>query len=636
MSAGAPSEGLLVESRADDGVPASSFRRGSKFAYSTDFLLSMAVLDICQRLPCNFDCDVLRELDDRPKVRWQPKTGSELARWDGNILSTSWRVSPESGILLKNLPENVSLGKNTFESGILGKNNPESGVLGKNNPESGILGKNHHDGVILGKNTSESGTLGKNNPESGILGKGALLPAPEPMAVDSAPKIHEVSTCHLLTRSATPYRPPHLYRMDLHSGTEKVDIGSEKTFDSLRLRRTEVEKQRETSESLWSDLQVTQETQKNISDDQKENQDPSNATDPADSQKYGVEGSWTSEKRESKTGQTTMSCPYFLSWVKPTGNSMSNTDGKRGTGQAPMDHATKLNEQPLTSIHSESNKATSQSHPSTSPSATKEVFHQQLHEWVNKATTCPNPSPQTTEPTQDNPEIDDADYQDLVALLEEETTCQSTELRRSQDLSMLGFSEFDLGGQRPILASGDNDIVLPAEVDASSCSGNVLKGDERAAAEVRTKQETSPDLAAADFHEKPHTSDEICWPEEDSLITIDDFVCPVDETARGGELSKKQSSSCPQLLGSRRKPEKKMKPKKCVYVTQQPMGPMICSPHPPPPPGMVPWLPVLPPPHPMALYPPGMCSPFGNQVHIYTNLLASPDQNLGWPWFGNA
>ncbi|CAI0403008.1 unnamed protein product [Linum tenue] len=623
MSAGAPSEGLLEESGADDGDLAPSFSKGSKFAYSADFLLSIAMLDICQRLPCNFDSEILRELDERPTIWPQPKTESEFARWDGNILSTSWRVGPENGILGKNHPDSV----------ISGKNTSESGALGQNNPENGILAKNHHESVILGKNTFESGTLGKNDPESGILGKGTLLPAPEPIAVDSAPKIHEGSTCHLLTRSATPYRPPHLYRMDLHSGTEKMDIGREKTFDSLRPRRTEVEKQKETSESLWSDRQVTQETQKNISDDQKENQDPSNATGSGDSQKYGVDESWTSEKLKSKAGQTTISCPYFLSWVKPAGNSMSSIDGKHGTGEAHMDHGTKLNEHPLTSIPSESNEGTGQSHPSTSPAS---VYHQQLHEWDNKATICANPSG----PTQDNPEIDDADYQDLLASIEEEIACQSTDLQCSQDLSMLGFSEFDLGGgQRPIPASRDDGMVLPSEVDASSCNETILKDDEHAdevTPEVLTEQETLVDSAAPHFHEKPHTSDEICWPDEDSLITIDDFLCPMDE-ASSGELCKQQS--CPPLLGCRRKSENK-KQTKCVYAPK-PMGPMICAP-PQPPPGMGPWFPVLPPrppPHPihqMGPYPPSMCYPFGNQVHIYTNLLARPDQNLGWPWFGNA
>ncbi|KAJ6738426.1 CHORISMATE SYNTHASE [Salix koriyanagi] len=64
------------------------------------------------------------------------------------------------------------------------------------------------------------------NPANGLLGK-RLLRAPVCVAGSSA---QNVRGCNLLSKSSAPYRPPHLYKMNLHSEGENKDEIDGKTF----------------------------------------------------------------------------------------------------------------------------------------------------------------------------------------------------------------------------------------------------------------------------------------------------------------------------------------------------------------------------------------------------------------------
>ncbi|KAG5247184.1 hypothetical protein IMY05_004G0052900 [Salix suchowensis] len=64
------------------------------------------------------------------------------------------------------------------------------------------------------------------NPANGLLGK-RLLRAPVCVAGSSA---QNVRSCNLLSKSSAPYRPPHLYKMNLHSEGENRDEIDGKTF----------------------------------------------------------------------------------------------------------------------------------------------------------------------------------------------------------------------------------------------------------------------------------------------------------------------------------------------------------------------------------------------------------------------
>ncbi|CAN0902844.1 hypothetical protein LINGRAHAP2_LOCUS22228 [Linum grandiflorum] len=161
----------------------------------------------------------------------------------------------------------------------------------------------------------------KSNHESGILGKGALLRAP---CLPKVQKTEEATSCHLLARTAAPYRPPHLYKPNIHP---EIDDGGGKlsgTSEVNRTVKTEEERHKEVSESLWKEPQAIEDIEMNASAVQKEDLDLSNTTCASDFKKYStpVEESGNSEQIElqnynSKVDQTTeLSSPSIQSWFK--------------------------------------------------------------------------------------------------------------------------------------------------------------------------------------------------------------------------------------------------------------------------------------------------------------------------------
>ncbi|KAL9392224.1 hypothetical protein Peur_016144 [Populus x canadensis] len=118
------------------------------------------------------------------------------------------------------------------------------------------------------------------NPANGLLGNRYLLRAPVCVAGSSA---QNVRSFNLLNKSIAPYRPPHLYKMNLLSGRESKDEKNGETFgftECPRLESAEGERRgRESPE--WTGKEHkngVQENRKNISDEHKENLDPDVAT----------------------------------------------------------------------------------------------------------------------------------------------------------------------------------------------------------------------------------------------------------------------------------------------------------------------------------------------------------------------
>ncbi|KAG6778984.1 hypothetical protein NC652_010819 [Populus alba x Populus x berolinensis] len=215
----------VAKSTSDDDT-IQEFHKGTRYAYKKGFLLSLAEIDECKRLPSGFDSSILCEL---------------------NAAATS---------------------RSTY---LLYESDRRDGIQ---SPDSWMNPANDHSQQYPAYGHPQQ------NPANGLLGNMYLLRAPVCVAESSA---QNVRSCNLLNKSIAPYRPPRLYMMNLLSGRENKDEKDGETFgftECPRLETAEGERRgRESPE--WTGKEHKngdQENRKNISDEHKENLDPDVAT----------------------------------------------------------------------------------------------------------------------------------------------------------------------------------------------------------------------------------------------------------------------------------------------------------------------------------------------------------------------
>ncbi|CAN1158660.1 hypothetical protein LINPERPRIM_LOCUS11970 [Linum perenne] len=551
---GAPSTlSLVAKSSSDD--PAPCFRKGSKFCYTLDFLLSIGKLDRCQRLPCNLDSVILCGLNEAPQqIRLPSPINSRtigFSKWDFNYV----RSPPNS------------------------------------------------------------------SPESGILGKGALPRAPYLPSFATVPKTQETTSCHLLARSATPYRPPHLYKSNVHP---EIDDGGVKAFDTSEVNRamkTEKERQNEASER-----QAIQETEVNDSSVlQKENLDPSNTPCTSDFKKHSspLEESGNPAQIKNHAFKVDQNTKLSSHGILPLFREV--TEGKLTS------HNTAPNKQQLTITCDGSNGRISEFKASTYPSAAEEVF-KQLREWDK-----------STKQRQENSGITlDAGSSNLLALLEESTCVDSLVAA----FCVCDENEEDSASILVPTRLSFPDECQSTEVDEPSCCMKPCE----TRLEIST-EEGSPVLV---------TGDEICWPDEDALITVHDFIC--------GKAGKGDETMFQSVTNSEDGEKKKTPPLTTATTPASKATKSNRNQKRQKPPMMLPPFLVFNPPPPFCPFPQNRMDqytqfhlphpPFGFPNQIYGNLsdlssggggdlgmmnswpfdeqtrLAGGVQ-LGWPWFGN-
>ncbi|KAJ6396614.1 hypothetical protein OIU77_021608 [Salix suchowensis] len=237
----------VAKSTSDDDT-IHEFHKETRYAYKKGFLLSLAETDECKRLPSGFDSSILCELNAASTTR-SSYLLYDSGRRDG-IQSLDSLMNPANGLPQQNPANDHS------------QKNPAYGHS-QQYPAYG------HP---------------QQNPANGLLGK-RLLRAPVCVAGSSA---QNVRSCNLLSKSSAPYRPPHLYKMNLHSEGENRDEIDGKTFcfaECPGLESAEVERRgRDSSEWMGKEYKnAVQENQNNISDEHRENLDPDVATLPDDS-----------------------------------------------------------------------------------------------------------------------------------------------------------------------------------------------------------------------------------------------------------------------------------------------------------------------------------------------------------------
>nr|TKR99975.1 hypothetical protein D5086_0000187840 [Populus alba] len=215
----------VAKSTSDDET-IQEFHKETRYAYKKGFLLSLAEIDECKRLPSGFDSSILCEL---------------------NAAATS---------------------RSTY---LLYESDRRDGIQ---SPDSWMNPANDHSQQYPAYGHPQQ------NPANGLLGNRYLLRAPVCVAGSSA---QNVRSCNLLNKSIAPYRPPHLYKMNLLSGRENKDEKDGETFGFTECPRHETaEGERRGRESPeWTGKEHKngdQENRKNISDEHKENLDPDVAT----------------------------------------------------------------------------------------------------------------------------------------------------------------------------------------------------------------------------------------------------------------------------------------------------------------------------------------------------------------------
>ncbi|XP_022738874.1 uncharacterized protein LOC111291419 isoform X2 [Durio zibethinus] len=223
---------LVPQSEPDE--PTRCFRKKPKFSYKRDFLFSLAELDTCKKLPTGFDSSILRELDDQSETVRYSYHDSDACRLQSSLSHCEWR-----------------------------------------------------------------------NPEQGLLASGAFARVHRGVAETSVPVV-QGGSFQLLNRSSEPYRPPHLCKAKYYSGRESKDLYNDETFgspDNMSQDRAEKEKFRRDSFELMRKEQemATQEKKKKICDEQKENLNPEIAIVLEDS---GVDKKVANKYSESKASET--------------------------------------------------------------------------------------------------------------------------------------------------------------------------------------------------------------------------------------------------------------------------------------------------------------------------------------------
>ncbi|XVE58470.1 hypothetical protein DITRI_Ditri04bG0171900 [Diplodiscus trichospermus] len=156
------------------------------------------------------------------------------------------------------------------------------------NPRQGLLGSGaarvHGDACRFQSNLSH---WAWRNPERGLLGSGAFARVHRGVAETPVPVV-QGNGIHQLNRSSQPYQPPHLCKANYHAGRASKDHYNDDTFDSRDNLCQDIaveEKVRRDSFELMRNEQetATQEKQKIISDEHRENLKPDIAIVLADS-----------------------------------------------------------------------------------------------------------------------------------------------------------------------------------------------------------------------------------------------------------------------------------------------------------------------------------------------------------------
>ncbi|XP_011035520.1 PREDICTED: uncharacterized protein LOC105133284 [Populus euphratica] len=220
----------VAKSTSDDDT-IQEFHKETRYEYKKGFLLSLAEIDECKRLPSGFDSSILCELNAAATTRTTYLL-YDSGRRDGIQSLDSW-LNPANGLPQQNPANDHSQQYPAF-----------------GHPQQ--------------------------NPANGLLGNRYLLRAPVCVAWSSA---QNVQSCNLLNKSIAPYRPPHLYKVNLLSGGENKDEKDGETFgftECPRLGTAEGERRGRDSPE-WTGKEHkngVQENRKNISDEHKENLDP--------------------------------------------------------------------------------------------------------------------------------------------------------------------------------------------------------------------------------------------------------------------------------------------------------------------------------------------------------------------------
>ncbi|WCJ36723.1 hypothetical protein M5689_017904 [Euphorbia peplus] len=252
----------------------SADHKGSNFSYSREVLLSLARLAVCKRLPNSFessDSSILCEIKDHSSA--STSSDSEAGRWHGNL---SRLLLPENGILgtgsILKEPKSV-FGVSPPRIQGIGYHLDRGDEL-NNASTSFSESSSDPDSVRLGTQLSQHS---KHDTERGILGGGALLKNPGCLAGVSAPIVNG-SQYYLVNKSAKPYRPPHFYKMNLDSSTVHKD-----TYPDILLPSSECPNTRSEEEDNNEKTDESDEGKQGIvSDEQKGKLDSDTSSYPND------------------------------------------------------------------------------------------------------------------------------------------------------------------------------------------------------------------------------------------------------------------------------------------------------------------------------------------------------------------
>ncbi|KAH1080448.1 hypothetical protein J1N35_020209 [Gossypium stocksii] len=247
---------IMLRSKSEDTIR--DFHKKSKRSYSREFLFSFAKLDTCKKLPTGFDSSILRELDDQSTSVLHSYHDSDASRFQSSLSHCSRR-----------------------------------------NPEQGILGS----GARVHRDIAET-----------------IIP------------VVQGSGFHLLNRSSEPYRPPHLCKAKYYSERESKDHYNDETFgspDNLSQDRAEEEKiRRDSFELMRKEQEMVSLEKQFICDDHTENLKPYFAIVLEDSE--GDFESKGSESRDVKEGhsENPLVCSSDLTHLLAEGEKMTAVDQK--------------------------------------------------------------------------------------------------------------------------------------------------------------------------------------------------------------------------------------------------------------------------------------------------------------------
>ncbi|XP_050223591.1 uncharacterized protein LOC126673479 [Mercurialis annua] len=188
-----------------------------EFSYTRQFLLSLAKLDICNRLPIGFDSSILSELNNA-------SAGSPF--WFCSVTDSG---SSDDSLSRDFQSTSSSFGVSSTKAQGSSCHPPQPSELNNASTGSQQSSSDTESGRWDGSPSQHS----QQNPECGLLRREALPKYRESLAANSPPVV-QGNSCHLLNRSATPYRPPHLSKMNHLSRTESKHLTAGNTFEFLK------------------------------------------------------------------------------------------------------------------------------------------------------------------------------------------------------------------------------------------------------------------------------------------------------------------------------------------------------------------------------------------------------------------